>query len=53
MQAVIEEIVRWLGWSALKLVTLGRYKGGQSTDLVAEGGVGLAIIAAVTILIAM
>lgn len=52
MQDVIEAIVHVVGWAALKLVTLGRYRGGQPSDIVAEGGGGLAVIAAVTILIA-
>ena len=53
MQQVIEEIIRWLGWSALKLMTFGRYKGGGPSDVVAEGGVGLAIIAAGMLLMVM
>ena len=33
MQAIIEELVRGIGWAALKLLTAGRYKGGQFEDL--------------------
>jgi hypothetical protein len=44
MQNVIEEAIRWLGWSALRLITLGRYRGGLDTDRVAEGAIGLGIV---------
>lgn len=53
MQGIIEETIRWIGWAALELLTLGRYKGGQPADTVAEGGLGFAIIAAVAIVIAV
>jgi hypothetical protein len=44
MQEVIEEIVRWLGYGALQLVTFGRYRGGGRDDRLAEGAVGFGII---------
>jgi hypothetical protein len=44
MQDVIEEIVRWLGYGAFWLTTLGRYRGGGRQDRLAEGAVGLGII---------
>ena len=50
MQAIIEELVRGIGWAALKLLTAGRYKGGQPSDAAAEGGLGLAIIVAVVVI---
>lgn len=52
MQGIIEEIVRWIGWVALKVLTLGRYRGGEASDAVAEGGVGLGLIVASAIVVA-
>lgn len=52
MQSLIEETIRLIGWGALKLVTLGRYKGGQASDVVAEGGLGFAIVVGAAIVIA-
>ena len=46
MQDVIEEVVRWLGWSALKIVSLGRYHGGADQDRLPEGAIGLGIVIA-------
>jgi hypothetical protein len=51
MQDVIEEIIRWLGYGALWLVTLGRYRGGGREDRIAEGAVGLGIIVGSTYLV--
>ena len=51
MQDVIEDIIRWLGWALLKLLTLGRYRGGQPADALAEGSVGFVLIVAVAILV--
>jgi hypothetical protein len=51
MQTVIEDVIRWLGWAALKLLTLGRYRGGQSADLLAEGAIGFLLIVGVAILV--
>lgn len=48
MQALIEELVRWIGYAVLRLVTLGRYAGGTSNDHLLEGALGLALIALVT-----
>ena len=50
MQDVIEDIIRWLGWAALKLLTVGRYRGGQPADTLAEGAIGFGLIVAVAIL---
>lgn len=44
MQGVIEEVVRWVGWGALRLVTLGRYRGGADDDRLSEGVIGLVIV---------
>ena len=48
MQAIIEEAVRMLGWGALKLATLGRYRGFEPDGL-AEGAIGLGILIAFVI----
>ena len=45
IEGVIEFIPRAIGWAFLKLVTLGRYRGFRSDDLLIEGGLGLALIA--------
>jgi hypothetical protein len=44
MQRLIEDGIRGLGWIALKLVTLGHYRGGREQDRLSEGAVGLGII---------
>lgn len=46
MQGVIEDVISALGWGLLKLMTLGAYRGGASSQHV-EGAVGLAAIATV------
>jgi hypothetical protein len=43
---VVEFVPRAVGWIVLKLVTFGRYRGFRTDDLLVEGGVGLATIAA-------
>lgn len=48
MQFVIEDVVRWFGFAVLKAFTLGRYRGGRSSDQLAEGAIGLAVIAGTT-----
>ena len=48
MQELIGELVRWLGYLALRVVTLGRYAGGTSGDELREGAFGLVLIALVT-----
>lgn len=45
MQDVVEELIRWIGYAALRLVTLGRYRGGTRNDRLPEGAVGLGIVA--------
>ena len=44
MQQIIEEVVRWLGFGILRVVTLGRYRGGKESDQLPEGAIGLAAI---------
>jgi hypothetical protein len=44
MQDVINDGIRWLGYGALMLATLGRYRGGRQQDELVEGGVGLGLI---------
>ena len=51
MQELIEEAIRWLGYGALRLVTVGRYVGGGSSDRLCEGAFGLVLIALVTYLL--
>jgi hypothetical protein len=48
MQILIEELVRWVGYGVLRVVTLGRYTGGTSSDHLREGALGLALIALLT-----
>ena len=45
---LIEELVRWVGYAVLRIVTLGRYAGGTSSDHLREGALGLVLIALVT-----
>jgi hypothetical protein len=47
MQDVIETAIRLVGIVTLKLITFGRYEG-QDDSLVAEGGLGLLVIAALS-----
>jgi hypothetical protein len=51
MQVVIEEIVRWIGFGILRVVTLGRYRGGRPGDELPEGAIGLALIIGTTFLV--
>lgn len=45
VEGIIEFVPRVTGWAVLKLLTLGRYRGFGSDDLLLEGGVGIATIA--------
>jgi hypothetical protein len=47
MQEVVEELIRWIGYAALRVVTLGRYRGGTMNDRLPEGAAGLGVIMAV------
>jgi hypothetical protein len=44
-QSLVEDIVRGVGFGALKLVTAGRYRSGDN-GLVLEGCTGLLIVSA-------
>ena len=48
MQELLHELVRWLGYVMLRVVTAGRYTGGTSGDEMREGAFGLALIALIT-----
>jgi hypothetical protein len=50
VQAVIEEVIRGVGYLALRLVTVGRYRGGEDSRL-AEGAIGFGLVVAVAYLI--
>ena len=43
MQGVIEELIRGIGYVALRLATMGRYRGGEDSRL-AEGAVGFGLV---------
>lgn len=51
MQLIIETLVEFVpratGWVALKVLTLGRYRGWGRDDLLTEGAVGLVVITGV------
>jgi len=44
MQELVEELIRWVGYGGLRLVTLGRYRGGTENDRLSEGAVGFGIV---------
>ena len=48
MQSLIEDVIRWFGYYALRLVTWGRYSGGREGDRLAEGAIGFGILTATT-----
>lgn len=48
MDVLIAELVRWLGYVVLRVVTVGRYTGGTSSDELREGAFGLVLIALAT-----
>ena len=50
MQGVIEELIRGVGYVALRVVTVGRYRGGEDSRL-AEGAIGFALVVAVAFFI--
>jgi hypothetical protein len=51
MQEIVGELVRWLGYFGLRLVTIGGYSGGTDNDRLVEGASGLAFIALITYLV--
>ena len=50
MQDVIEELIRGIGYLALRLVTFGRYRGGRNSRL-AEGAIGFGLVVVAAYLI--
>jgi hypothetical protein len=44
MQDLVEELIRGIGYFALRLVTFGRYRGGGETDRLFEGALGFGIV---------
>jgi hypothetical protein len=51
MQELLAELIRWFGYLALRIITLGRYTGGKTSDEVLEGAFGLLVIAAVAFVV--
>jgi hypothetical protein len=45
MQEILDELVRWTGYATLRLVTIGLYRGGGTSDVVLEGAVGIVVVA--------
>ena len=43
MQDIIEDLIRGVGYVALKLMSFGRYRGGDDGPL-AEGAIGFAFV---------
>jgi hypothetical protein len=43
MQGILEELIRWTGYGALRAVSFGRYRGGRPEDMHLEGAAGLGI----------
>lgn len=44
MQGILEELIRWTGYGALRAVSFGRYSGGRPEDSHVEGAAGFGII---------
>jgi hypothetical protein len=44
MQDLIEEAIRGVGHVALRLGTLGRYRGGDASGYLVEGAVGFGLV---------
>ena len=47
MQDIIEELIRGIGYVALRVVTFLRYRGGRQRDRLPEGAIGLGIVVVV------
>jgi hypothetical protein len=45
MEALLEELIRGVGYLSLKVVTLGRYAGGSAGDRLREIALGLVLVA--------
>jgi hypothetical protein len=46
-EVVIRSGLQAIGWAVLKVVTFGRYRGFQEEDIILEGSLGFATVAAV------
>ena len=44
IETIIENGFQAVGWAVLKLLTLGRYQGFESEDMLREGALGLATV---------
>jgi hypothetical protein len=51
MQELIGDVIRAIGWGALRFVSIGRYRGGES-DRLSEGAVGFALVVLAIYLVA-
>jgi hypothetical protein len=51
VQAILEEVIRGVGWAMLKLISFGRHKSDNVGAPVVEGALGLVLIAAATWLV--
>jgi hypothetical protein len=51
MQELIADLIRWVGYVVLRVVTLGRYTGGTTRDELNEGAFGLGLVALVSYVI--
>jgi hypothetical protein len=50
VQGVIEELIRGVGYIALRLLTVGRYRGEEDSRL-AEGAIGFGLVVVVAYLV--
>ena len=50
VQGIIEELIRGVGYFALRLLTFGRYRGGEDSRL-AEGAIGFGLVVVVAYLV--
>ena len=46
-EVVIRGVLQAIGWAVLKVVTFGGYRGFQEDDIILEGPLGFAAVAAV------
>ncbi len=46
-ETIIETGLQTVGWAVIKGITLGRYRGFRPEDILFEGTVGFAVVAAV------
>ena len=48
-EAILATGLQAIGWGVFKIVTFGRYRGFQPEDVLTEGAVGFAVIAAICV----